>query len=85
MPAQRMKEEGESGGVVGAGAGLNLGGIQLTAGADLYNYKADYRTQTVSIDPDLAAAGVTYDDVVASFTPWNNLNLIAIFALSQHF
>jgi hypothetical protein len=37
------------------------------------NYKADYRTQTVSIDPNLAAAGVTYDDVVASFAPWNNL------------
>lgn len=37
------------------------------------NYKASYRTQTVSIDPNLAAAGVTYDDVVASFAPWNNL------------
>jgi hypothetical protein len=37
------------------------------------NYKADYRTQTVSIDPDLAAAGVTYDDVIAAFAPWNAL------------
>jgi hypothetical protein len=36
-------------------------------------YKADYRTQTVSIDPNLAAAGVTYDDVIASFAPWNTL------------
>jgi hypothetical protein len=37
------------------------------------NYRADYRTQTVSIDPNLAAAGVTYDDVLAAFAPWNNL------------
>lgn len=36
-------------------------------------WKAAPRTQTVSIDPNLAAAGVTYDDVVASFGPWNNL------------
>ncbi len=31
------------GGVFGAGAGLNLGPISLTAGADLVTYKADYR------------------------------------------
>ena len=37
------------------------------------NYKADHRTQTVSIDPYLAAAGVTYDDVIASFESWNAL------------
>lgn len=33
-------------GVVGAGIGLNLGGFQLTAGADLYAYKADYAVGT---------------------------------------
>jgi hypothetical protein len=42
------------------------------------------RTQTVSIDPDLAPTGVTYDDVVAAMTPWNDLFLryhgFAIFA-----
>jgi hypothetical protein len=37
------------------------------------NYRADYRTQTVSIDPGLAAAGITYDDVIAAFAPWNAL------------
>jgi hypothetical protein len=37
------------------------------------NYKADYRTQTISIDPYLASSGVTYDDVIAAITPWNNL------------
>jgi hypothetical protein len=37
------------------------------------NYWADYRTQTVSIDPNLAAAGVTYDDVLAAFATWNTL------------
>jgi hypothetical protein len=37
------------------------------------NYRSDARTQTVSIDPDLAAAGVTFDDVLAAFAPWNNL------------
>ncbi|HEX5368420.1 MAG TPA: hypothetical protein VFY10_03300 [Dehalococcoidia bacterium] len=31
------------------------------------------RTQNVAISPDLAAAGVTYADVVAAFQPWNNL------------
>lgn len=37
------------GGVVGAGAGLNLGPIALTAGADLLTYKADYQgSQAVS-------------------------------------
>lgn len=37
------------GGVVGAGAGINLGGLALTVGADLLAYKADYRgTQPVS-------------------------------------
>ncbi len=33
-------------GVVGAGAGLNLGGFMLTAGADLYGYKSDYAGTT---------------------------------------
>ncbi|MGE0059023.1 MAG: hypothetical protein AB7P33_06795 [Dehalococcoidia bacterium] len=36
-------------------------------------FKVSYRTQTVSIDPYLASTGVTYDDVIASFAPWNNL------------
>jgi hypothetical protein len=31
------------GGIVGAGAGIRLGGIMLTAGADLLSYKAEYR------------------------------------------
>ena len=37
-------------GVVGAGAGLRLGGIGLSVGADLYNYNADYigTTQTTN-------------------------------------
>ena len=45
------------------------------------------RTQTVSIDPDLAGAGITRDDVLASFQPWNDLFLkyhgFAIFAEHQ--
>lgn len=37
------------GGVLGAGAGINLGPIALTFGADLLTYKAEYQgTQTVS-------------------------------------
>lgn len=31
------------------------------------------RTQDVAISPDLAAAGVTYNDVIAAFQPWNDL------------
>lgn len=48
-----------------------------TAHADdgwtMCGWKVDYRTQTVSIDPDLSAAGVTYDDVLAAIRPWNDL------------
>lgn len=33
-------------GVFGAGAGINLGGLQLTAGADLFAYSADYSGAT---------------------------------------
>ncbi len=37
-------------GILGAGAGLRLGGIGLSVGADLYNYNAEYlgATQTTS-------------------------------------
>ena len=35
-------------GVFGAGAGLRLGGIGLSVGADLYNYNADYIGTTVN-------------------------------------
>lgn len=39
------------GGTFGVGAGINLGGLMLTAGADLVSYKASYRgSNTVSQD-----------------------------------
>jgi len=36
-------------------------------------WKVEARPQTVSIDPDLSAAGLTYSDVLAAFQPWNAL------------
>ena len=37
------------------------------------DFRVQPRTQNVAISPDLAAAGVSYADVVAAFQPWNDL------------
>ena len=43
-----QSDKADVAGVFGAGAAFNLGGISLTAGADLFNYSAGYQggTQT---------------------------------------
>jgi hypothetical protein len=35
--------------------------------------RVEQRTQTVAIDPDMTAAGLSRDDVFAAFRPWNDL------------
>jgi hypothetical protein len=39
------------------------------------DFRIERRAQTVSIDPELASAGITRDDVLAAFEPWNRLSL----------
>lgn len=63
-------------------AALSFGAFNMSAPSSseaapadhlMCGWRADYRTQTVSIDPFLASAGVSYQDVVNSFAPWNSL------------
>ena len=69
-------------------AGIAASGTAPTAQADssvlMCGITVQPRTQNVAISSNLAAAGVTYADVVASFQPWNDLftkyHGIAIFA-----
>ena len=69
---------------LGVVAGTPASTEATTADHMMCGFKVAPRTQTVSIDPNLAAAGVTYDDVIEAFRPWNNLFLkyhgFAIFA-----
>jgi len=58
---------------IGAFALAPTGSEAGTADHLMCGFKVAPRTQTVSIDPYLASAGVTYDDVVAAMAPWNNL------------
>ena len=44
-----------------------------TADHMMCGFKVVPRTQTISIDPYLAAAGVNYDDVISAMAPWNDL------------
>lgn len=50
-------------------------GAARPASADhlMCGLKAERRTQTVSIDPNLLDSGVTHEDVLAAFQPWNDL------------
>ncbi len=57
---------------------LQLGEYVQVAGATtadhlMCGWTVQQRPQTVSVDPDLSAAGLTYDDVLAAMGLWNNL------------
>jgi hypothetical protein len=39
------------------------------------DFRVERRTQTVSVDPNLADAGLLREDVLAAFRPWNDLAL----------
>lgn len=58
-----------------AGAFVSSPAVTQAATADhlMCGWRAEARTQTVSIDPALSSAGITLTDVQAAFDAWNSL------------